>query len=423
MSPRRALAAGTLLLGLLAATRGRAAAQALTYQYRAQFADELTWRAIRSDSLVNPQNRVLDLDALSNRVGGDLDLRASIPDLVDVVLRDRAFYLTGTPRANGFQNTVEEAYLRFRFGAPVVAEIGKRSLVEGVGYSFNPVDFLRVPSDLPGTDPDPAQFREHRPGQYMVRILADVGPVTVSALYAPRLAHVDSPHINERSQFLLKLYSLVRGHDVSLYLYQGTRWKGGASWATVVGRALELHAEASFQRGSDANVPVASIIPGDGPFHFMRADGDDLVARVLVGGQYTFGGGVNVIGEYYYNGQGYSRSEFVRYFRFLDAAAQSQSLGGASSLGEAVRNLESVQGQHFLFARVGDILLPMKARLVAFGVLNLDDGSHLVSSEVSRMWGDLKVTLGYDGFLGSRRSQFGSLPVAHQLRFFVRYFF
>jgi hypothetical protein len=333
------------------------------------------------------------------------------------------FYLTGNGQADGFQNTVEEAYLRLRFVPAVLAEIGKRSLVEGVGYSFNPVDFLRVTTDLPGTDPDPAQFREHRPGQYLVRLVADLGPLTVSTLYAPKLSDVDSPHINEVDQFLFKVYSLVHGHDVSLYLYRGTRWKGGASWATVIGRALELHAEASLQCGSDAKVPVASGIPGDAPFHFVRVDGHDLVARTLVGGQYTFGNGINVIAEYFYNGQGYSRSEFTKYFRSLDAAGLDRTPRGAASLGEATRNLDFVQGQHFLFARLGDILLPMKVRLVAFGVLNLEDGSHLVSSEVSRAWGDVRVSVGYDGFLGSRRSQFGSLPVAQQLRFFVRYFF
>ena len=422
MSARPALAAAALLLALLASTSG-APAQTLSYQYRGQVAEELTYRSIRSDSLLNPQNRILELRAFSNRIVGDLDLRASVSGVVDVVLRDRAFYLTGNGQADGFQNTVEEAYLRLRFVPAVLAEIGKRSLVEGVGYSFNPVDFLRVTTDLPGTDPDPAQFREHRPGQYLVRLVADLGPLTVSTLYAPRLSDVDSPHINEVDQFLFKVYSLVHGHDVSLYLYRGTRWKGGASWATVIGRALELHAEASLQRGSDAKVPVASGIPGDAPFHFVRADGHDLIARTLVGGQYTFGNGINVIAEYFYNGQGYSRSEFTRYFRSLDAAGLDPTLRGAASLGEATRNLDFVQGQHFLFARLGDVLLPMKVRLVAFGVLNLEDGSHLVSSEVSRAWGDVRASVGYDGFLGSRRSQFGSLPVAQQLRFFVRYFF
>ncbi len=409
-------------LGLLASMPGVGAPQSLSYQYRGALANELTYRSLRSDSLLNPQNRILDLSAFSDRVVGDLDLRASVPGVADAVFRDRAFYLTGNGSLDGFQNTVEEAYLRFRFGSALLAEIGKRSLPEGVAYSFNPVDFLRVPTDLPGTDPDPAQFREHRPGQYLVRLLADVGPLTLSALYAPRLPDVDSPFINEEHQFLLKVYSLIRGHDVSLYLYRGTRWKGGASWATVIGRALELHAEASLQRGSDAKVPVASVIPGDAPFHFRRENGDDLIPRAVVGGQYTFGNGVNVIAEYFYNGQGYSRAEFSRYFQFLDAAADG-TLRGAAALGEATRNLESVQGQHFFFARLGDILLPMKVRLVAFGVLNLEDGSHLVSSEVSRDWGDLRVTVGYDGFLGSRRSQFGSLPVAQQVRFFVRYFF
>jgi hypothetical protein len=422
VTARPAVVVVALLLGLLASTPGSGAPETLSYRYRGQLADELTYRFIRSDSLLNPRNRILELRGFSNRIVGDLDLRVSVPDLVDAVLRDRAFYLTGDGSVDGFHNTVEEAYLRFRFPR-ALAEIGKRSLPEGVGYSFNPVDFLRVPSDLPGTDPDPAQFREHRPGQYLVRILTDLGPLTVSGLYAPKLHDVDSPHINEVDQFLFKVYSLVRGHDVSLYLYRGNRWKGGASWATVIGRALELHAEASLQRGSDAKVPVAAGILGDAPFHFVRADGHDLIARALVGGQYTFGNGINVIAEYFHNGQGYSPAEFRRYFGFLDTAALDGTPGGASALGEATRNLDSVQGRHFVFARLGDILLPMKLRLVAFGVLNLEDGSHLVSSEMSRAWGDLRVTLGYDGFLGSRRSQFGSLPVAHQLRFFARYYF
>lgn len=396
---------------------------AFSYQYRARLSEELTYRAIRSASPLNPRNRILEFTDLSNRVVGDLELKGSFGERLDVVLRDRAFYVAEGGPADEFENTVEEAYVRLRLGAGTLAEIGKRNLPEGVGYAFNPVDFLRVPTDLTGTDPDPAQRKEHRSGQYMVRGLAELGPVTVSALYAPELHDLDSARINEVDQLLVKAYTLVRGHDLSLYLYRGTRWKGGAAWATVIGPALELHAEASLQRGSDTTVPVPTGNPRAALFRFVPRDDADLVPRILVGGHYTFGNGINVVAEYYYNGEGYSRSEFRRYFQLLDAAGSDPTLRGALALGGAVRHQDSVQGRHFLFIRLAEVPLPLKARLVAFGVLNLEDGSTLASGEVSRAWGDLRVAIAHDAFLGSRHSQFGSLPVGHQLRFVVRYFF
>ena len=397
--------------------------EAFSYAYRGQLAEEITYRQVRRDSPVNPGNRLLKLRELTNRVVADLELRGSLGGVLDAVIRDRGFYLVEPSDTGSFHNTLEEGYLALRLGTNVFVEAGKRSLPEGVGYAFNPVDFLSAPSDLPGADPDPAQFKQHRPGHYLLRLRGEAGPFSASVVYSPQLDDVDSRNINRVDQLLLKVYALMRGHDVSVYLYHGTRWAGGATWATVLGQALEVHGEASLQRGSDTRVPMVTGSPTDALVRFAPREEDDLVARILIGGHYTFPNGVNVVAEYFYDGEGYSRSEFTRYFRLLDAAALDVSPRGVAALGHAARNLEAARGQHFLFARVSDVRLPLNLQLTVFDMLNLEDWSNLASTALSRSWGNIKGMVAYDAFIGRRHSQFGSLPVGSQFRLVVQYSF
>lgn len=404
------------------------------YEHRGQLANETAYTGLRLHSKLNRGNQLLGLAEISNRAFGDLEVKLFFGDWIDVTVRDRAIYLLDDGGTDSLDNTVEEAYVVVRFLEDSILELGRRNIREGVGYSFNPVDFLRTPIDLAGTDPDPAKQREHRPGNYLINVRGEIGPMTVSGVYSPQLRQLDGEGTNQIDQFLLKGYSPVQRHDISLYLYRGTRWKGGASWATVLGQALELHGEASLQRGSDVEVPVTF---GSGPvplFRFERRDADDaLFARVLVGGQYTFQNGINVIGEYYYNGDGYTDSEFHRYFRLLDvASARQQDSRFTLPTGEnafslilldAANNLEFAQGQHVLFGRLSGLGLPGRVDVVAFDMLSLQDASNLASVELSRGWGNLRTGIAYDDFSGSQRSQLGSLPVRYNLRWFVKYFF
>ena len=335
--------------------------------------------------------------------------------------------------ANSVDNAVIEAYLTVRLPRDRILEVGKRNVREGVGYGFTPVDFLRTPTSLTGADPDPARQREFRPGNYLVKLQSDVGPVTVSALYSPHLTLVDTEGSNAIEQVLLKMYTPIHGHDVSLYLYRGERWKGGAAWATVIGQATELHAEASVQRGSDVVVPVVFGSAALPLFAFQRRREDEYVVRLLVGGQYTFTNGLNVIGEYFYNGDGYTSAEFRRFFRLADIASARQrdptflTTGGDNvyrlALLEAASHLGATQGQHLLFGRLAGVRLPGRIEVAVFDIFSLQDASSLASVEISHTWRNLRIGIGHEQFFGARHSQFGLVPFKYDVRAFVRYFF
>jgi len=403
------------------------------FEYRAVLGNEPTYFHLRDDAALNRDNRPLGLPAIADRTVFDGDLKLLFGKSVDVSVRDRAVYLVDDAGANSVDNAVIEAYLTVRLPRDRILEVGKRNVREGVGYGFTPVDFLRTPTSLTGADPDPARQREFRPGNYLVKLQSDVGPVTVSALYSPHLTLVDTEGSNAIEQVLLKMYTPIHGHDVSLYLYRGERWKGGAAWATVIGQATELHAEASVQRGSDVVVPVVFGSAALPLFAFQRRREDEYVVRLLVGGQYTFTNGLNVIGEYFYNGDGYTSAEFRRFFRLADIASARQrdptflTTGGDNvyrlALLEAASHLGATQGQHLLFGRLAGVRLPGRIEVAVFDIFSLQDASSLASVEISHTWRNLRIGIGHEQFFGARHSQFGLVPFKYDVRAFVRYFF
>ena len=403
-------------------------------EYRAVLGNEPTYFHLRDDAPLNRDNRPLRLPAISDRTVFDGDLKLLFGKSVDVSFRDRAVYLADDAGANTVDNAVIEAYLTVRLPGDRILEVGKRNVREGVGYGFTPVDFLRTPAPLTGADPDPARQREFRPGNYLVRLQGDAGPVTVSALYSPHLTRVDTEGSNAIEQVLLKVYTLIHGHDVSLYLYHGERWKGGAAWSTVIGQATELHAEGSVQRGSDVLVPLMFGSAAVPLFAFQRRHREDqYVVRLLVGGQYTFTNGLNVIGEYFYDGDGYTNAEFRRLFRLADIASARQrdptflTAGGDNvyrlALLDAASHLGAAQGQHLLFGRLAGVQLPGRIDVALFDIFSVQDASSLASVEISRTWRNLRIGIGHEQFFGARRSQFGLVPFKYDVRAFVRYFF
>jgi hypothetical protein len=407
---------------MLLAVAWGAAAEAedwLRWEHRGHVLEEGTYAAERASPL-DPGGDFLGLAALQNRLFLDLDAKLGLGSRVSLVARDRAIYLLDESGRRELRNAVEDAYLSVRPSQGSLLELGKRNVREGVGYAFNPVDMLSTVSRLNGADRDPAALKENRPGNVLARGQAQLGGLTLSAVFSPRVARLRKDGINTQQQILAKAYVLVHGHDVSLYAYNGSRWKAGLAWDTVLGRGLELHAEGTLQRGSD--VPVLGETQGVAAF-IERPD-ERLMLRAMAGVNVTAGNGLNVIAEYCYDGTGYTRSEFARFFEHVGAAASRWPEPSSSAqLVESLGVLGSVQGRHLAFLRVSGLRLPGGLQIEAFDVVNVVDRSQLISGRLARSIGNFRMALAVDAFTGSPRSQFGVLPMSGDVRLQVHYFY
>lgn len=163
---------------------------------------------------------------------------------------------------------------------------------------------------------------------------------------------------------------------------------------------------------------------------------DRLVGKTLVGGQYTFPNGLNLIAEYFYNGDGLTPGEWATLFDGLELSRRS--LDESRSLGPGGPNLSRIfalranqlltpaeSGQHYVFFRAsGSLPLDRELALAGFYLLNLQDGSGTLSGEARyRVWRGLEGVLTFDLFYGPRRSEFGNLPVRSSARVSLRYAF
>jgi hypothetical protein len=381
-------------------------------EYRGEVREEVTLTSRRATAL-DPDN-ALEIASAANRLYFDFGLRLGLGERLGVVVKDRAIHLLEERQTGDLTNAVEDCYLSLRLPAGARVEAGKKNVREGVGYAFNPVDYLATATRLSGANPDPAAQKENRRGNYLLRAEAPAGPVTLSATYVPRLAAPARSGINVAEQWLLKGRLFAGGHELSLYGYRAGSWRGGLAWDTVLGRALELHFEGSLQRGSGARVPTP-----EGPLvRLQPRAGEALVARLVAGGHYTFRNGWNLIGEYYYNGAGYTGSEFGLYFAMLEAPRPAVDVSRL----DALRNLGSLQGRNLVFTRLSGVRLA-SLEVTGFCVLHPRDGSRLITLDAGRTVGRLRLGAAVDSFQGRARSQFGILPVGHDVRAHASFFY
>jgi hypothetical protein len=184
----------------------------------------------------------------------------------------------------------------------------------------------------------------------------------------------------------------------------------GVSSTYVVGTALELHAETSFRRDQrppsvdshvfqfTAPLPVAATLP------IWSAGADAQLVETLVGGQYTFGDrtfldGWNVIFEYDYQSEGWTKAQWNTFF---DQVGRLQRLSAAATSGaplplpahqlasdfgkrtaDLFRDRPAFWGRHYGFLRVSRTDLGVDGLEVAVWTIpSLQDFSFVAGANV-----------------------------------------
>lgn len=279
-------------------------------------------------------------------------------------------------------SVISEGYASYNVGDHLNLTVGKKRIVWGSGQALNPTDLLNPPKDP--TDPT-----LQRAGAWLLRVEAPFERFTLSLVGAgkafrpyggvPSSLVYDSRTSlsDDKAHYALaaRMYALVADSDLGLYYVFTNRYNDafenksrvGASVSRVLGKVVEFHAEVLVQRGT--------VRP-------LKAVGDDFVVKGLLGPRYTFADDATLGLEYYFNGDGYTPSEFDNALQVLQAlppatVAMAAASGGDS--GTPQKFAFDPQRRHYAFVSYMKPRIHDDFTLQATLLCNLQDGTGSVA--------------------------------------------
>jgi len=376
--------------------------------------------------------------SLSSRVqlsfSGRLNLRdendISVPDHENVINDLREVYLSAEP--------LTRTYL----------DIGRINLKSGVALGYNPTDYFKTRAVVEPLSADPTVLREDRLGTLMVRGERIWELASVTLAYAPPVQHaspiytnLDLPSFdpmldrtNAVSRVLLKgTASITHEFSPELLLYrEGSDTRFGANLTEPIGQRSVVYLE--WSGGRRASVITEALrfgretgtLPAAAPPLLPGAAGESFQNELALGASYTAGTSVTFNLEYHGNTAGFSAADWNTWF----ALGRGRSVHDPVALElwylrDYTLDQQELTGRHGLFLRADwvDAFVP-KLELTGLLDADLHDNSQLLQLSADYYLAD-KWTVGglIIGYLGTRQSDFGSLPLAGSVLLKVaRYF-
>lgn len=250
-----------------------------------------------------------------------------------------------------------EAYARVSALPWLDVEGGKRLIRWGTGYAFSPTGLLNPPRDA--TDPqDRLRVNE---GMTLVRADLYRGSTAVTLALARPRARTATDR-GDGTRVAARLRTSVGGVEFA-FVAAGTEAHGpawGANFTHVVGSQLEWHGELLVHEAASAWRRI------------LRPDRSaNRSVSGLIGLQYTFTAGLNVVLEYYRDAQG------------LDAESWERLVAGARTLRERDAAVRPVTGpstaarpwrRDFLFVRAARATADPRFAPEVIAIAGLEDG-------------------------------------------------
>ena len=296
-------------------------------------------------------------------------------------------------------------------------DIGKKKISRGVGFLKSPADFLmNFSRDYTKDKTRDSKFAE---GSWMANIdyYSRVGVWTLS--YLPRLDVTDadtrrlfSSGQNERLFFSYQFQpdGADGGIDASV---SGTNFQLGAYVSLLPSDSVELHFEGSVNRYDTRKSLNISTIPYVGDQYTVDTESLSWRPFVIVGGSYIFPK-FTILGEYYYNGAGYIRTEWNQlrddFKKAADAYGTLSSDFNKGNLGSSMDFLSSFKSlalcRHYLMLRGYTSDLDGYS-FALLGIFNLEDfsGRSMLSAAYSG-WNNLTFRIDLSLNFGNDNSEF-----------------
>ncbi|HEY0143930.1 MAG TPA: hypothetical protein VGF48_23795 [Thermoanaerobaculia bacterium] len=385
----------------------------------------------RADSFFNPDNALYMPPLHSRLVRLNDDFSATLPYELGVNGKV-ALEWSGDADSRVTRGQIRELYLTRSLGDFTVTA-GRRILKWTNGYAFAPAGVL----DPPRNPADP----QDRLGRLGGRDIAQVdwfrGDHTATLVYSFPF----ETRAGGGERVLAARYNVLwKGVDFSAIaaIPSESPERLAFSASYVIGEALELHGETSFQRGSDVILPRAALLDDPrqllGNDYFTGSDDDDVRMRVLIGANYTFRGGTNLVVELYHTDEGLSAREwnnFLAQSRYADSLRDDPRHQAPIRDGYTLPELNLLQGLSYLraqeirrdygFVRVARAWRDQTLSTTALALVNLHDGSFLVTPEASyTVRRQTSVYARATLFYGNERSQYGNVPTGQSFTVGVR---
>jgi hypothetical protein len=340
---------------------------------------------------------------------------------------------------------------------------GKKRIVWGSGFAFNPTDLVNPPKDP--TDPN---FQ--RAGAWLARVELPFEKFTISALAAPSvlyssnglpyqvLLYPDYHKTDNDLHYLLaaRLYTLFYNADISLMAFWTNQYNDafknelrlGFSFSRYFFTDYELHIDALVQRGSPRAFPNHACVtspfstncpnPATDAIANSRLESNTFYPRILVGTRYMFKDESLLSIEYYYQSDGYSDLEFEDVIRGLNIARQrGLNTGMTGSMNGAVPGKFTFDPlrRHYLILSYSKPRIKDDWTASLTTIVGLTDLSGMITPSVS--WNTLEwLTLSLSAFIpvrgipvnevtvdGKSYSEYSLLPFDVRVLFEARAFY
>lgn len=281
--------------------------------------------------------------------------------------------LRASSSADEMSAEVGEAWLQWNATPWLDVTAGRVIEKWGSGYAWNPSSFIG-PRKNPS---DPNDRRSTYRGLDLVRVDLYARGATLST-YA-----LEGGGVAARGSMFLA------GTDVALsFARDGSGVQQGLSLARVFGDALELHAEAARR-------------------------------RVLIGGQYTFRGGANLVVEVHRSGDGLTEDAWRAFTSDVASASTAESFRDVNARYKPLQ-----MGRSYGFMR---LYVPWHARRADFELIaipSLRDGSAIVRASATReLLRNLDAYVIDTEFTGGRDTEFAYMQVRRVTAAGLRYHF
>ncbi len=310
-----------------------------------------------------------------------------------------------------WDHAVYEGYVSVSPAPNLTLDAGKKPVLWGTGYAWNPAGFLNRPKD----PDDPGLNLEGRTflGLDYIRSFSDgdLNNIGITALFLPVFEGFANSELGENRDVnaALKLYFLWHDTDIDLIWFNGPDQPHsfGIDFARNLAPHFAVHGELAFQK----QAPGQTLQP-DGTFGQTKED----QVSALVGLRYLTTSDTTVIAEYYHNGAG---QDFLWGVPASTASpAAPDSMGSTATL----RN----PGRDYFYIKVSqkepaDILY-LTAWMAT--VVNLHD--HSFNLQPGLTWTpvtNLEINTRVGIPLGPAGTEFGEKPDRFRPEIWIRYFF
>jgi len=401
--------------------------------YRSAFINRTTHYQLKGDTLLNPEAKLVSFPKWQNELYNNSFIDLTYKEWLNLAIKNRLTWTINDEEGGDLRDFLDEAYLDIKIKETHFLTLGKENLQEGVGLSYNPTDFLAEGKEMDYSKRE-EERKEDREGNYLLRFESIGDKLTFSYVVAPKIGDLQKEHPRQ----LLRLYFLMGNTDMAFSYFHGERSKVGLNLSGVVGNNIELHTEIALSKGSERKFLKKREVgpPNSGIYEYDvydPMDDEKIFVRAIMGGHYTWSNKTNLIVEYFFNGDGYKKSEWADFIEMVkDASSKFKNPPAGFEEGIFKENLRLANSlmtyrslrKNYLFFRLSnpEIFNYYDSQLSL--LLNVDDRSFVVMPSVDyKRFKNLIFRLGVNWFSGDSQSEFGLVPQDTEFQLEARYFF